>query len=105
MVRVAELGGGTPSGLAIVGVALGMKKNGLVIHLTDGDHNSGSSPAIAGKVLKDKGIGIVNVIWGTSNPKPQYYGLPTVGIRSIEQFPDALYGILMSQAKLEKLGG
>jgi len=97
--------GSTPSGLGIVGVSLGMKKNGLVIHLTDGEHNYGQEPWNAHWVLQKRGIQLVNLIWGRVT---KHYDLPGLNFRKLDglaDFPDALYEILVQQAKLGNIGG
>ncbi len=97
--------GNTPSGLAIVGVSLGMKKGGLVIHLTDGEHNSGQTPWTAHWILKKNGIDLVNLIWGSCT---RHYNLDGIGFRQLSglaEFPEVLYQILVEQMKLSKIGG
>ena len=48
-------GGNTPSGIALVGVAETLKPGGLIIHLTDGEHNVEFGPAEATQVLEQEG--------------------------------------------------
>ena len=48
-------GGNTPSGIALVGVAETLRPGGLIIHLTDGEHNVEFGPAEATQVLDKKG--------------------------------------------------
>jgi hypothetical protein len=101
LVHVPQLGGFTPSGLAITGVSIGMKRNGLIIHLTDGGSNVYQSPILAHNNLVKRGIGLVNVMWPrTECCHKDYRQMNTRRIRDISEFPDALYGILMEQAKL-----
>jgi hypothetical protein len=98
-------GGGTPSGLAITGISVGMKKDGLIIHLTDGDHNVGDSPMVSYQTLKERGIGLINILWGGRIPPSYLSPLSSVAINGLGEFPDALYEILVEQVKLGKLGG
>lgn len=97
--------GQTPSGLAIVGVSLGMKKGGLIIHLTDGEHNSGQAPRGANWIVKGKGINLVNLIWGDSTRQYRYDGIDYQQLDGLAEFPEALYRILVEQVKLAKIGG
>lgn len=97
--------GSTPSGLAIVGVSLGMKKDGLIIHLTDGEHNSGQAPWSAHWVLKKRGINLVNLIWGKSIKHYNLDGMSYQQLNGLAEFPEALYRILVEQVKLSKIGG
>jgi hypothetical protein len=97
--------GGTPSGLAIVGVSLGMKRGGLVIHLTDGGHNSGQMPWNAHWILKKRGVELVNLIWGGDTKCYDYDGMNWRKLNGLAEFPDALYGILVEQTKLSNIGG
>ena len=92
-------GGNTPSGIALVGVADTLKKGGLIIHLTDGEHNVEFGPVEATAVLRKKGINAVHLLWGqTEGP---YTGLPCQVLRGgISEFPEALYQILIEQLKL-----
>ena len=113
LVHKYQPGGNTPSGLALVGVSLGMKKGGLIIHLTDGGHNTGESPWRAYWILEARGIEVVNVIWGgDSRGNRHYVGDKTTGvgmkcsyIKGLAEFSDALYKILVEQTKLSKMGG
>jgi len=97
--------GQTPSGLAIVGVAVGLRKGGLVIHLTDGQHNFGQSPCTAHWILKKRGVDLVNLIWGSDIKQYALDGMNMVQLRGLAEFPDALYRILVEQTKLSKIGG
>lgn len=97
--------GSTPSGLAIVGVAVGLRKGGLVIHLTDGKHNHGQSPWTAHWVLKKKGVDLVNLIWGGDAKHYALDGMNMHRLHGLAEFPDALYRILIEQTKLSKIGG
>ena len=116
MIHKLSPNGGTPSGLAIIGVALGMKKGGVVIHLTDGEHNHGASPWEAHWILDKKGITLLNLLWGTTTNvvsigfrgfKPVKHYTPPMNIRNLKglaDFPDALFEILVEQSKV-KMGG
>jgi hypothetical protein len=105
MVHKYNPNGTTPSGLAIAGVAIGMKRGGLVIHLTDGGHNYGQQPWNANWVLKEHGIELVNLIWGNDAKSYDYDGMNFRKLKSLADFPDALYEILVKQAKLGNIGG
>jgi hypothetical protein len=95
--------GNTPSGIALVGVADTLKPGGLVIHLTDGEHNVEFGPAEAVQVLNHKGINAVHLLWG-KNFGP-YEGLPCkVLTGGLAEFPEALYWILVEQLQLAGLG-
>uniref|UniRef100_A0A6M3KMN9 von Willebrand domain containing protein n=1 Tax=viral metagenome TaxID=1070528 RepID=A0A6M3KMN9_9ZZZZ len=97
--------GGTPSGLAILGVSVGMKNGGLIVHLTDGQHNVGQSPWLAHWALKKRGVNLVNLVWGNQY-MTKYYDLDGMNVRRLHglaEFPDALYGILVEQSKLGNL--
>ncbi len=95
--------GNTPSGIALVGVGDTLKPGGLIIHLTDGEHNIEFGPAEATQVLNHKGISAVHLIWGkTLGP---YEGLPGKLLTGgLEEFPDALYWILVEQLQLAGFG-
>jgi hypothetical protein len=96
-------GGNTPSGIALVGVAETLRPGGLIIHLTDGEHNVEFGPAEATQVLNKKGIGAVHLLWGKR--EGPYAGLACrVLANGIADFPDALYWILVEQLRLEGLG-
>ncbi len=108
--------GNTPSGLALVGVSLGMKRNGLIIHLTDGGHNHGQQPWNAHWILKEHGVELVNIVWGKDSSyhlhegmnRTKHYDLEGMNCRQIDglaDFPDALYQILIEKVKLSKIGG
>ena len=97
--------GNTPSGLAIVGVSLGMKKGGLVIHLTDGDHNTGQTPWTANWILKKRGVDLVNLLWGHATRHYALEGINYRQLRGLAEFPEALYKILVEQTQLNKIGG
>ena len=103
-----EPSGTTPSGQAIVGVALGMKKDGLVIHLTDGESNYGQAPWSAHWILAKRGINLVNLIWGGSvkqyNLEYNLVGMNYRQLKGLAEFPAALYQILVEQVKLAKMG-
>ncbi len=95
--------GNTPSGIALVGVADTLKPGGLVIHLTDGEHNVEFGPAEAAEVLDRKGINAVHLLWGTK--EGPYEGLPCkVLTGGLSEFPDALYWILVEELQLSGLG-
>lgn len=96
--------GGTPSGLAIIGVSLGMKKDGLIIHLTDGCHNCGQTPWNAHWILKKRGIELVNLIWSGSTHQYDLDGMNWRQLKGLGEFPDALYNILVEKAKLGGIG-
>uniref|UniRef100_A0A6M3J5R4 von Willebrand domain containing protein n=4 Tax=viral metagenome TaxID=1070528 RepID=A0A6M3J5R4_9ZZZZ len=100
-----EPNGDTPSGLAIVGVSLGMKKDGLVIHLTDGEHNVGQKPWNAHWILQKRGINLINLIWGREISQYNLQGMNYRQLNGLGDFPDALYQILVEQSKLSKMGG
>ncbi len=97
--------GGTPSGLAIIGVSLGIKKDGLVIHLTDGEHNAGISPRDAHWTLAKRGISLVNLIWGSSTAHYEWDKMNWQKLDGLGEFPEALYNILVEQTKLSGIGG
>lgn len=105
LVHRFEPDGITPSGLAIVGVSLGMKKDGLVIHLTDGKFNVLPAPWNAHWVLKKRKINLVNLIWGNSVKGYDYDGMSWKKLSGLAEFPEALYQILIEQAELDKIGG
>lgn len=105
LIRSLEPEGDTPSGLAIVGVAVGMRKDGLVIHLTDGESNHGQAPWSAHWILKKKGINLVNMIWGMSTKQYSLQGMNYRQLDGLADFPEALYQILIEQTKLSKVGG
>jgi len=95
--------GNTPSGVALVSVSETMKKGGLIIHLTDGEHNVDFGPAEASQILKKKGIKAVHLLW--SDHTAPYAGLDyKVLVGGLAEFPEALYRILIEQLKLEGLG-
>ena len=95
--------GNTPSGVALVSVSETMKKGGLIIHLTDGEHNVDFGPAEASQILKKKGIKAVHLLW--SDHTAPYAGLDyKVLAGGLAEFPEALYRILIEQLKLEGLG-
>lgn len=100
-----EPDGSTPSGLAIVGVSIGMKSGGLVIHLTDGEHNHGQKPWNANWILKKRGIELVNLIWGKTAEHYNLDGINWKRLDGLAEFPEALYQILVEQVKLAKIGG
>lgn len=104
-VHIADARGRTPSGTAIVGVSLGLKRGDLVIHLTDGDANCGAiSPLEAFMKLSKRGIRLVNIIWGTDyDYASEYRGMEVRKINGLAEFPDALYGILVEESKLGNL--
>lgn len=105
LIRKVKPEGSTPSGLAIVGVSIGMKKGGLVIHLTDGEHNMGQEPRSAHWILKKRGIDLVNLIWGRDIKHYDYDGISFKRLNGLADFPEALYQILMEQMNLRKVGG
>jgi hypothetical protein len=82
-----------------------MKHGGLVIHLTDGEHNTGEMPWNAHWVLKKRGVELVNLIWGRSTKHYDYDGMNCRRLDGLAEFPDALYSILIEKAKLSKIGG
>jgi hypothetical protein len=104
LVHRFEPNGDTPSGLAIVGVSLGMKKGGLVIHLTDGKHNVGQKPWNAHWILAKRGISLVNLIWGVHTSHYNLDGMNYRQLHGLAEFPESLYQILIEQAKLGKVG-
>ncbi len=94
--------GNTPSGVALVGVADTLKKGGLIIHLTDGEHNVEFGPAEAMDVLNRKGVGAVHLIWGEK--LGPYEGLQCKLLAGgLSEFPEALYWVLIEQLRLEGL--
>ena len=94
--------GNTPSGVALVAVADTLKKGGLIIHLTDGEHNVEFGPAEAMQLLKKKRINAVHLLWG-EHDKP-YAGLNYRVLKGgLGEFPEALHRILIEQLKLESL--
>ena len=93
--------GNTPSGLAIMGVSLGMKRNDLIVHLTDGGHNDGIRPRDTGKSLAERGINLVNIIWGQTLRLDSYSGLNVQSISGLAEFPDALYEILVEKSQIK----
>ena len=96
-------GGNTPSGIALVGVAQTLKPGGLIVHLTDGEHNVEYGPAEATQVLNRKNINAVHLLWGKR--EGPYAGLPCKLLENgLGDFPDALYWILVEQLRLEGLG-
>lgn len=103
LIRQFSPAGNTPSGLAIVGVAVGLRKGGLVIHLTDGQHNSGQSPWTAHWVLRKRGIDLVNLIWGSNTRQYALDGMNMRQLCGLAEFPNALYDILIEQVKLGRL--
>lgn len=105
LIHTFEPDGDTPSGLAIVGVSLGMRRGGLVIHLTDGQHNVGQTPWTANWILKKNGINLVNLIWGRSTRQYALDGISYQKLDGLADFPEALYRILIEQVKLSKIGG
>ncbi|MBI2849543.1 MAG: VWA domain-containing protein [Chloroflexi bacterium] len=95
--------GNTPSGVALVAVAETLKKGGLIIHLTDGEHNVEFGPADATHILKKKGINAVHLLWGEH--MEAYAGLNyKILSGGLGDFPDALYRMLIEQLKLDGLG-
>jgi hypothetical protein len=95
--------GNTPSGIALVGVADTLKPGGLIIHLTDGEHNVEFGPAEATEVINHKGISAVHLLWGSK--EGPYEGLPCkILTGGLGEFPDALYWILIEQLELSGLG-
>ena len=106
--------GGTPSGLAITGVSMGMRRGGLVIHLTDGGHNVGVPPWNAHWALQKRGVSLINLIWRSRAGDHHQaeinrcYGFGEMTVRKLnglQEFPDALYRILVEQMKLNGIGG
>lgn len=96
-------GGNTPSGIALVGVAQTLKPGGLIIHLTDGEHNVEYGPAEATQVLSRKAINAVHLLWGKQ--EGPYAGLACKLLTNgLTDFPEALYWILVEQLRLEGLG-
>jgi uncharacterized protein (UPF0297 family) len=96
-------GGNTPSGIALVGVAQTLKPGGLIVHLTDGEHNVEYGPAEATQVLNRKAINAVHLLWGKH--EGPYAGLPCKLLpNGLTDFPEALYWILIEQLRLEGLG-
>jgi hypothetical protein len=96
-------GGNTPSGIAMVGVAQTLKPGGLVIHLTDGEHNVEFGPAEAMQVLSRKGVNCIHLLWGKK--EGPYAGLACKTLQNgLADFPEALYWILVEQLRLEGLG-
>jgi uncharacterized protein with von Willebrand factor type A (vWA) domain len=95
--------GNTPSGVALVAVADTLKKGGLIIHLTDGEHNVEFGPGEAMQILKKKGINAVHLLWGE---KTEAYAGLNYRILSggLGDFPEALYRTLIEQLKLEGMG-
>jgi len=92
--------GNTPSGIALVGVADTLKKGGLIIHLTDGEHNVEFGPAEAMQVLDRKGVSAVHLIWG--DKLGPYEGLQCKVLSGgLSEFPEALYWVLVEQLRLE----
>jgi uncharacterized protein with von Willebrand factor type A (vWA) domain len=92
--------GNTPSGIALVSVGDTLKKGGLIIHLTDGEHNVEFGPAEANQLLKRRHIKAVHLLW--SDHTAPYTGLEyKVLAGGLGEFPDALYRILIEQLKLE----
>jgi hypothetical protein len=95
--------GNTPSGIALVGVADTLKKGGLIIHLTDGEHNVEFGPVEATDVLNKKGINAVHLLWGREEGR--YSGLPCrILSGGLSEFPEALYWILVEELKLAGIG-
>lgn len=94
--------GNTPSGVALVAVADTLKKGGLIIHLTDGEHNVEFGPAEATQILNKKHINAVHLLWG-EHTEP-YTGLQFKILEGgLGEFADALYRILIEQLRLEGL--
>ena len=92
--------GNTPSGVALAAVADTLKKGGLIIHLTDGEHNVEFGPAEAMQLLKKRGINAVHLLWGEQDKA--YAGLNyKILSGGLGEFPEALYRILVEQLKLE----
>ena len=91
--------GDTPSGLAIIGVSLGMR-SGLIIHFTDGECNVGFEPYFAHEILRKRGIGLINLIWNHRRIPSSYANMDCRQLKSLAEFPDALYNILIEQVKL-----
>ncbi|GEM_PF-6051541 len=92
--------GNTPSGVALAAVADTLKKGGLIIHLTDGEHNVEFGPAEATAILNKKHIKAVHLLW--SDHTAPYTGLQyKVLAGGLGEFPEALYQILIEQLKLE----
>jgi hypothetical protein len=95
--------GNTPSGIAMVGVADTLKPGGLIIHLTDGEHNVEFGPAEATQVLNRKDISAIHLLWGKK--EGPYEGLAyKILTGGLAEFPDALYWILVQQLGLVGLG-
>lgn len=107
LVHTIQPNGGTPSGLAMSGVAIGMRRGDLIIHLTDGHSNVDASPDDVIDILHRRGIEVVNLLWGGSASSSKYQrNIKTVTkLKNLAEFPDALYGILINLAKLGGLGG
>ena len=96
-------GGNTPSGIALVGVAQTLKPGGLIIHLTDGEHNVDYGPAEATQVLNKRGVNAIHLLWGKK--EGPYAGLACKLLENgITDFPEALYWILVEQLRLEGFG-
>jgi hypothetical protein len=94
--------GNTPSGVALVAVADTLKKGGLLIHLTDGEHNVEFGPADAMTILKKKKVNAVHLLWGEHIEA--YAGLQYRVLEGgLGEFADALYHILIEQLRLEGL--
>lgn len=100
MIHRCESTGFTPSGLAIVGVSIGMKKGGMVLHLTDGEHNHGQAPWSAHWALQKRGIGLINMLWGGNITQYNLNGMNWRKLSGLGDFPDALYQVMVEQAKL-----
>jgi len=93
--------GNTPSGVALVAVADTLRKGGLIIHLTDGEHNVEFGPAEAMQLITKKGIKAIHLLWG-EHTQP-YTGLDYKVLAGLGDFPEALYRILIEQLKLNTL--
>ena len=94
--------GNTPSGVALVAVSDTLKKGGLIIHLTDGEHNVEFGPADAMQIISKKHINAVHLLWG-EHTEP-YTGLQYKVLEGgLGEFPDALYRILIEQLNLDRL--
>jgi len=95
--------GNTPSGVALVSVADTLKRGGLIIHLTDGEHNVEFGPVEATQILNKKGINAVHLLWGEK--AGPYENLPCRLLTGgLTEFPEALYWILVEQLRLGGIG-
>jgi hypothetical protein len=101
-IRIPTGSGNTPSANALIGVGEQLPKGSLIIHLTDGEANSGFPMEYAEKVLRAKKIETVHILW--TRHDSQYQGLTYKVIDGIGEFPDALFDILLDKLRL-KLNG